>query len=185
MLGLHEYFSDAFFSEDDDESAPSSPLINGLDLHDVAHGDHGPSTNTQLQSPTIENRTLPPIDTSLEVSSPTDNTHEALAVPSIVVDNTQRVPRESDEQSTQAETVAESLKKQVHPEDAWTVSFISSQYMHDIGDAIDEDNSGFITQREANQFVTSKPFKYSLPVWIAYWAAGSYLLFERFSKFRD
>ena len=71
-----------------------------------------------------------------------------------------------------AATLSETFKTRVDPKDAWTVAYINSQYMHEVIDAIDKDNSGYITQREANAFVSTKPSGLSLPEWIAYWAAG-------------
>lgn len=74
--------------------------------------------------------------------------------------------------SSIAATVSGSFKSRIDPKDAWTVTYINSQYTHEIIDAVDKDNSGFITQREANLFVSMKPDGFSLPEWIAYWAAG-------------
>ncbi|GAB1518139.1 hypothetical protein RhiTH_001198 [Rhizoctonia solani] len=43
-----------------------------------------------------------------------------------------------------------------------------------IGDAIDEDNSGYVSLHELNHFFSSKPHGWSVPQWLAYWAAGWY-----------
>ncbi|KAH9991978.1 hypothetical protein BJV74DRAFT_407332 [Russula compacta] len=58
-------------------------------------------------------------------------------------------------------------------EDSWTKAIISKVHFHpSIGDAIDDDNSGYISIEEVNDFLRKKPEKWTLPQWIAYWAYG-------------
>lgn len=61
--------------------------------------------------------------------------------------------------------------------DAWTLHFLSKIIFYPaIGDAIDEDSSGFVSVHEVNQFLKSKPagMNCSTIAWIAFWAVGPY-----------
>ncbi|KAG8881281.1 hypothetical protein FRB98_004440 [Tulasnella sp. 332] len=62
-----------------------------------------------------------------------------------------------------------------HPEE-WTLEYMSGTYLSSLKDAIDDDGSGFVSINEINDFSRQKqvpmPKDMSLPVWIAYWAAG-------------
>lgn len=59
------------------------------------------------------------------------------------------------------------------PKDNWTLAIISKVMHHPaIGDAIDEDGSGFISLYEVNSFLTQRPESWSTPEWLAYWAIG-------------
>ncbi|KZV67456.1 hypothetical protein PENSPDRAFT_754875 [Peniophora sp. CONT] len=57
-------------------------------------------------------------------------------------------------------------------ENAWAVGYINLQYAQAISEAIDEDASGFVTVSEMNRFTAAKPSEWSVPLWVAYWAAG-------------
>jgi len=75
--------------------------------------------------------------------------------------------------------------------DEWALRFINVNYVRNIMEAFDEDASGFITIKEANDFTSSRPLdwrwvlgkpypaqlvhvNHSLPHWLAYWATGDY-----------
>ncbi|CAE6381754.1 unnamed protein product [Rhizoctonia solani] len=61
-----------------------------------------------------------------------------------------------------------------HP-DLWTLNYLSRVIFYPaIGDAIDEDNSGFVSLHELNHFLDSRPQGWSVPQWLSYWAAGWY-----------
>ncbi|KAJ1306952.1 hypothetical protein OPQ81_007932 [Rhizoctonia solani] len=61
-----------------------------------------------------------------------------------------------------------------HP-DVWTLNYLSRViYYPAIGDAIDEDSSGYVSLHELNHFFDSRPQEWSIPQWLAYWAAGWY-----------
>lgn len=61
-----------------------------------------------------------------------------------------------------------------HP-DVWTLNYLSRVIFYPaIGDAIDEDTSGYVSLHELNHFFDSKPPGWSVPQWLAYWAAGWY-----------
>ncbi|KAG9078847.1 hypothetical protein FS749_009094 [Ceratobasidium sp. UAMH 11750] len=61
-----------------------------------------------------------------------------------------------------------------HP-DTWTLNYLSRVIFYPaIGDAIDEDSSGFVSLHELNHFFDSKPQGWSTPQWLAYWAVGWY-----------
>ncbi|CAE6507501.1 unnamed protein product [Rhizoctonia solani] len=61
-----------------------------------------------------------------------------------------------------------------HP-DLWTLNYLSRVIFYPaIGDAIDEDSSGYVSLHELNHFFDSKPQDWSVPQWLAYWAAGWY-----------
>ncbi|KAH9994636.1 hypothetical protein BJV77DRAFT_1066635 [Russula vinacea] len=58
-------------------------------------------------------------------------------------------------------------------EDSWTRGIISKVHFHPaIGDAIDDDASGYISIEEINEFMRRKPEKWTVPQWVAYWAYG-------------
>ncbi|KLO11799.1 hypothetical protein SCHPADRAFT_455148 [Schizopora paradoxa] len=57
--------------------------------------------------------------------------------------------------------------------DFWVNSVISKvHYQPAIGDAIDDDASGYISVEEVNEFMQRKPSSWTTPQWIAYWAYG-------------
>ncbi|QRV74222.1 ATP-dependent RNA helicase dbp9 [Ceratobasidium sp. AG-Ba] len=61
-----------------------------------------------------------------------------------------------------------------HP-DLWTLNYMSRVIFYPaIGDAIDEDSSGYVSLHELNHFFDSRPNGWTVPQWIAYWAAGWY-----------
>ncbi|KAJ6496204.1 hypothetical protein C8R45DRAFT_155360 [Mycena sanguinolenta] len=58
-------------------------------------------------------------------------------------------------------------------EDQWTLNVLREVlYYPGIGEAIDDDASGFISVHELDQFVRKKDSTVSTPVWFAFWAAG-------------
>jgi len=59
------------------------------------------------------------------------------------------------------------------PPDQWTLSILSKVIYHPaIGDAIDEDGSGFISVHEVNHFLKKIPEGWTVPQWFAFWAIG-------------
>ncbi|KAI0347951.1 hypothetical protein BDW22DRAFT_36569 [Trametopsis cervina] len=59
------------------------------------------------------------------------------------------------------------------PLDSWTLKVISKVIYHpSIGEAIDEDGSGFISIHEVNHFLLNKPEDLSVLLWFTYWAVG-------------
>lgn len=62
-----------------------------------------------------------------------------------------------------------------HP-DLWTLNYLSRVIFYPaIADAIDEDTSGYVSLHELNHFFDDRPKGWSVPQWLAYWAAGWYL----------
>ncbi|KAJ7086700.1 hypothetical protein C8R44DRAFT_893496 [Mycena epipterygia] len=62
-----------------------------------------------------------------------------------------------------------------HPE-RWTLKFMSNIIFYPaIGDAIDEDGSGYISVHECNRFFNSRPKGWTATQWMAYWATGWYV----------
>lgn len=57
-------------------------------------------------------------------------------------------------------------------DDLWALSHINILHVQPILEAFDDDGTGFVSIKEANQFSTSRPTGWSLPQWIAYWAVG-------------
>ncbi|KAI0300100.1 hypothetical protein B0F90DRAFT_1817704 [Multifurca ochricompacta] len=58
-------------------------------------------------------------------------------------------------------------------EDAWARAILSKVHFHPaIGDAIDDDGSGYISIEEGNDFMRRKPERWPVPQWVAYWAYG-------------
>ncbi|KIK51274.1 hypothetical protein GYMLUDRAFT_208804 [Collybiopsis luxurians FD-317 M1] len=60
----------------------------------------------------------------------------------------------------------------IFKDDRWALKYLDISRVQPILEAIDDDGTGFISIKEVNTFVRSKPDGWSLPVWIAYWAAG-------------
>ncbi|CAE6534803.1 unnamed protein product [Rhizoctonia solani] len=61
-----------------------------------------------------------------------------------------------------------------HP-DCWTLNYLSRVIFYPaIADAIDEDSSGYISLDELNSFFDRRPRGWTVPQWLAYWAAGWY-----------
>ncbi|KII85016.1 hypothetical protein PLICRDRAFT_178781 [Plicaturopsis crispa FD-325 SS-3] len=60
--------------------------------------------------------------------------------------------------------------------DFWTLNILSKIVYHgNLSDAIDDDGSGFLSVREVNDFLkdrTRADLKWSVPQWLAFWAAG-------------
>lgn len=61
----------------------------------------------------------------------------------------------------------------VAPTEPWALKVLSKVINHPaIGEAIDEDSSGFLSINEVNQFLRCKPDECSTPAWFAFWAVG-------------
>ncbi|KAJ2926508.1 hypothetical protein H1R20_g10578, partial [Candolleomyces eurysporus] len=63
-----------------------------------------------------------------------------------------------------------SIKKR--PDDRWALAYINAAYVQPILEAVDDDGTGFVSVKEVNTFVESRPEGWSLPTWIAFWAVG-------------
>ncbi|KAG6906091.1 hypothetical protein DXG01_015973, partial [Tephrocybe rancida] len=59
-----------------------------------------------------------------------------------------------------------------YQDDRWALAYINAAYVQPILEAVDDDGTGFISIKEVNTFVAERPKNWSLPHWIAYWAAG-------------
>ncbi|CAK5270937.1 unnamed protein product [Mycena citricolor] len=58
-------------------------------------------------------------------------------------------------------------------DDLWALALISNvSRIQPILETVDDDGTGFVTIKEANEFARSRPKECSLLAWIAYWAAG-------------
>ncbi|KDR67823.1 hypothetical protein GALMADRAFT_129997 [Galerina marginata CBS 339.88] len=57
-------------------------------------------------------------------------------------------------------------------DDKWALAYINAAYVQPILEAVDDDGTGFVSVKEVNTFVASRPDGWSLPHWIAYWAVG-------------
>ncbi|EJD47204.1 hypothetical protein AURDEDRAFT_184061 [Auricularia subglabra TFB-10046 SS5] len=59
------------------------------------------------------------------------------------------------------------------PGEPWALKVLSKVINHPaIGEAIDEDSSGFLSINEVNEFLRCKPADCSTPAWFAFWAVG-------------
>ncbi|KAI3602849.1 hypothetical protein WG66_011217 [Moniliophthora roreri] len=65
-------------------------------------------------------------------------------------------------------------------EDKWALSYINISHVQPILEAFDDDGTGFITIKEVNAFVDSRPEGWTLPHWIAYWAAGWHVSIDKY-----
>jgi hypothetical protein len=52
------------------------------------------------------------------------------------------------------------------------LAYINAAYVQPILEAVDDDGTGFVSVKEVNTFVESRPEGWSLPTWIAFWAVG-------------
>ncbi|KAJ7578160.1 hypothetical protein C8J56DRAFT_797697, partial [Mycena floridula] len=57
-------------------------------------------------------------------------------------------------------------------DDRWTLAYINVSHVQPILEAFDDDGTGFISVKEVNDFVLSKPHGWTLLNWIAYWSQG-------------
>lgn len=59
-------------------------------------------------------------------------------------------------------------------QDQWTLMVLSKVVFHSaLGEAIDEDGSGFVSVHEVNHFLNRRPIEdFSVPEWLAFWAQG-------------
>ncbi|KAJ7151760.1 hypothetical protein C8R43DRAFT_886602, partial [Mycena crocata] len=57
-------------------------------------------------------------------------------------------------------------------DDRWALAYINVAHLQPILEAIDDDGTGFVSIREANDFAVSRPAGWSLLSWVAFWARG-------------
>ncbi|TFK64975.1 hypothetical protein BDN72DRAFT_962870 [Pluteus cervinus] len=60
-------------------------------------------------------------------------------------------------------------------DDRWTLSYINVTRVQPILESVDDDGTGFVSIKEVNNFVTSRPLGWTLLQRLAYWAAGWHL----------
>ncbi|KIK51740.1 hypothetical protein GYMLUDRAFT_181097, partial [Collybiopsis luxurians FD-317 M1] len=70
----------------------------------------------------------------------------------------------------------------IFKDDRWALKYIDVSRVQAILEAIDDDSTGFISVKEVNTFVASKPSGWSLLGWIAYWGAGWHVSMVRFKR---
>ncbi|KAJ7856000.1 hypothetical protein B0H13DRAFT_1543536, partial [Mycena leptocephala] len=71
-----------------------------------------------------------------------------------------------------AKTVVASVPGTQPEDDSWVLAYITVMRMQPILEAVDDDGSGFVSIKEANDFARLRPTGWSLPAWVAFWAAG-------------
>ncbi|KAJ7034088.1 hypothetical protein C8F04DRAFT_956948, partial [Mycena alexandri] len=57
-------------------------------------------------------------------------------------------------------------------DDRWALAYINVAHLQPILEAVDDDGTGFVSIKEANEFALSRPKGWSLLSWVAFWAAG-------------
>ncbi|KAK0441569.1 hypothetical protein EV421DRAFT_1904608 [Armillaria borealis] len=57
-------------------------------------------------------------------------------------------------------------------DDRWMLDYLNSAHLQPLLEAVDDDDTGFITTKEINTFVESKLETWTIFQWIVYWAAG-------------
>ncbi|KAJ7271625.1 hypothetical protein C8J57DRAFT_1129656 [Mycena rebaudengoi] len=67
-------------------------------------------------------------------------------------------------------------------EDRWAIKYITLARLRPILEAFDDDASGWISIREANDFTTFRPPKCTVVKWLAFWASGFSILCARYAK---
>ncbi|KAG6918398.1 hypothetical protein DXG01_014799 [Tephrocybe rancida] len=73
---------------------------------------------------------------------------------------------------TPASSLGESTHMSSIDSDAWVTAYVNISYLQAISEAIDDDGSGFVNIKEINDFTTLRPQGWTVPQWVAYWAAG-------------
>ncbi|KAK7062915.1 hypothetical protein VNI00_000413 [Paramarasmius palmivorus] len=68
-------------------------------------------------------------------------------------------------------------------ENEWPLSYININHVQPILEAFDDDGTGFVTIKEVNTFAESRPDDWTLPHWIAYWAAGWHASVEKYKNY--
>ncbi|KAJ6608432.1 hypothetical protein B0H10DRAFT_2226840 [Mycena sp. CBHHK59/15] len=57
-------------------------------------------------------------------------------------------------------------------DDRWALAYVNVAHLQPILEAVDDDGTGFVSIKEANDFAMSRPEGWSLLSWVAFWAAG-------------
>ncbi|KIK51733.1 hypothetical protein GYMLUDRAFT_120582, partial [Collybiopsis luxurians FD-317 M1] len=70
----------------------------------------------------------------------------------------------------------------IFKDDRWALKYIDVSQVQPILESIDDDATGFISIKEVNTFVASKPSGWSLLVWMAYWGTGWHVDMARFKR---
>ncbi|KAJ7869275.1 hypothetical protein B0H14DRAFT_2571888 [Mycena olivaceomarginata] len=68
-------------------------------------------------------------------------------------------------------------QRKLHPsetpeDDRWALAYINVAHLQSILEAVDDDSTGYVTIKEANDFTMSCPKGWSLLSWLAFWASG-------------
>ncbi|KAF5347531.1 hypothetical protein D9758_014525 [Tetrapyrgos nigripes] len=89
-------------------------------------------------------------------------------------DITTTTKSDSDSAAQTVEKIAEIARsaESSSMEDKWTMQFITVGRLQPIMEALDDDASSLVTVAEVNAFTAARPFNWSLPRWIAFWAYG-------------
>ncbi|THU91631.1 hypothetical protein K435DRAFT_860160 [Dendrothele bispora CBS 962.96] len=72
--------------------------------------------------------------------------------------------------------------RRVRRKDIWALTYINVSRVQPILEAVDDDGTGFISIKEVNDFTESRPDKWSLPVWLAYWSQGWHESMNRYKR---
>ncbi|KAJ7230020.1 hypothetical protein GGX14DRAFT_581900 [Mycena pura] len=57
-------------------------------------------------------------------------------------------------------------------DDRWALAYINVAHLQPILEAVDDDGTGFVSIKEANDFALLRPRGWSLLTWVAFWAGG-------------
>ncbi|KAJ6579585.1 hypothetical protein DFH09DRAFT_1246123 [Mycena vulgaris] len=69
-------------------------------------------------------------------------------------------------------SVAKKTGKAIPKDDRWALKYVNVTHVQAILEAVDDDGTGFVSIKEANDFAVSRPKGWSLLRWVALWAAG-------------
>ncbi|EGO19294.1 hypothetical protein SERLADRAFT_358650, partial [Serpula lacrymans var. lacrymans S7.9] len=81
-------------------------------------------------------------------------------------------PEDGFDPSLTLSITATSYPMKIQADDRWALAYINVSHVQPILEAFDDDSSGFVSIKEANNFSAARPKDWSLPHWLAYWAAG-------------
>ncbi|KAJ7140785.1 hypothetical protein C8R44DRAFT_237363 [Mycena epipterygia] len=69
-----------------------------------------------------------------------------------------------------------------HEDDRWALAYINVAHLQPIQESVDDDGTGFVSIKEANEFAVSRPPGWSLLSWVALWAAGWHATVTRYKN---
>ncbi|TFK64963.1 hypothetical protein BDN72DRAFT_922091 [Pluteus cervinus] len=67
-------------------------------------------------------------------------------------------------------------------DDSWALAYVDIAHVQPIMETVDDDGTGFVSIKEVNTFVTSRPLDWTLLQRLAYWAAGWHISVSSYKR---